>query len=178
MRKTISLVCHQCKQPFEKDLYEYRRWVKQGRTVFYCGLSCHMLLENKVSARPRSTRHLNPGNRLDSMSPFRWYMHAVRARIPRKGATDLTLEYLANLWSAQQGRCPFTGWDLELPLNAHGWPAGVRPHSASLDRIDALLGYVQGNVRFVSVMANYARNTFSDEDLRLFCSAVYLNSRL
>jgi len=33
-------------------------------------------------------------------------------------------------------------------------------------------GYIKGNVRFVSLMANYCRNEFTDEDVKLFCEAV------
>ena len=47
--------------------------------------------------------------------------------------------------------------------------------SASLDRIDNSKGYVQGNVRFVSVMFNFARNKFSDEEVIEFAQAVIKN---
>lgn len=45
-------------------------------------------------------------------------------------------------------------------------------YSASLDRIDNSISYMKGNVRFISVMANYARNTFDDEEVVKFAEAV------
>jgi hypothetical protein len=46
------------------------------------------------------------------------------------------------------------------------------PDRASLDRIDSSKGYVNGNIQFVSYMAQIAKNEFSDGELRSFCEAV------
>ncbi|MEO1764581.1 MAG: hypothetical protein AAFR83_22070, partial [Cyanobacteria bacterium J06629_18] len=55
----------------------------------------------------------------------------------------------------------------------------LHPKTASLDRIDSCKGYVFGNVQFVSLMANYAKRDFLEEELLRFCEAVnaiYLGS--
>lgn len=93
------------------------------------------------------------------------------AQTPRKGPTDLTAEYLKDLWDQQQGRCPFSGWALQLPDSTRKWRVKV-PACASLDRIDSTRGYFRGNVRFVALMANYARSSFEDDALVEFCRAV------
>jgi hypothetical protein len=36
---------------------------------------------------------------------------------------------------------------------------------------------MKGNVRFISLMANYARNSMSDEELLEFCRAVEKNNK-
>lgn len=60
-----------------------------------------------------------------------------------------------------------------LPQSIAGdWPKDSDRERASLDRIDNSNGYLQGNVRFVSKIANYARNEYSDDDLLEFCNAV------
>jgi hypothetical protein len=41
-----------------------------------------------------------------------------------------------------------------------------------LDRIDSSKGYIFGNVQFVSLMANYAKRDFLEEELLRFCEAV------
>lgn len=51
------------------------------------------------------------------------------------------------------------------------------PWNASLDRIDNAKGYIQGNVRFITVMANLARSTFTDEQVLEFCHAVVQNHK-
>ena len=53
------------------------------------------------------------------------------------------------------------------------WDSNVlHPKTASLDRIDSCKGYVFGNVQFVSVMANYGKRDFLEEELLRFCKAV------
>jgi len=80
---------------------------------------------------------------------------------------------LSNLWEAQSGVCPFTGWELKLPFHSTDWDKDDdKLKRASLDRIDNSKGYIKGNLRFVSLMANYCRNEFTDEDVKLFCEAV------
>lgn len=58
-----------------------------------------------------------------------------------------------------------------LPDGAIGW-AVRNPCNASLDRVDHAVGYLKGNVRFVTFMANVARSNFSDSELLGFCKAV------
>lgn len=94
----------------------------------------------------------------------------------RKGPTDLTPEYLKALWEEQGGACPFTGWLLELPKDTYGF-SEHSPRNASLDRVDNSKGYVQGNVRFIALMANIARCDFSDTEVVDFCRAVVENSQ-
>ena len=100
-------------------------------------------------------------------------MTRIRARAGKKGQSDIDLEYLKELWVDQQGRCPLTGWNMVLPVSTVGWAGGAIPESASLDRKNPKFGYVRGNVRFVALMANFAKHTFTDEDVRRFGEAVY-----
>lgn len=134
-----------------------------------------MVVSNQVSPRKGDTRHLDPGNKRDHLTPFRWFLarcqYRAKDRRRGRGPTDLTLEYLQTLWETQRGICPFTGWSLILPHNTNGWGEAT-PKNASLDRIDNTKGYVQGNVRYIAVMANYARRDFQDSDLIDFCKAV------
>jgi hypothetical protein len=86
---------------------------------------------------------------------------------------DIDLEYIKNLWEEQDGVCPFAKQKLELRTHTSKQKAG--PYSASLDRIDNNKGYIRGNIRFVSLIFNYARNTFSDEQVLEFCKQVTSN---
>lgn len=42
---------------------------------------------------------------------------------------------------------------------------GATPNSASIDRIDSKLGYVKGNIRIIPNWWNYAKHTWTDEQL-------------
>lgn len=171
--KTIRLECQKCGEPFDKNLSEYKRCCKRGQQRFYCGLSCHMSVANKTTPRGQDNwRQLDPANRRDEFTPFRWFLLRAKARRAKKGPTNLTLKSLQSLWSDQEGVCPLTGWALTLPDGAKGWLGGKSPRNASLDRLDHRKGYIKGNVRFVALMANVARKDFSDEELVAFCRAV------
>ena len=62
---------------------------------------------------------------------------------------------------------------MRLPISVAEWEGGGWDYrKPSLDRVDCTKGYVPGNVRFVTVMANYCRNRFEDKDLIGFCREV------
>lgn len=176
MSSDVPLVCSNPARGrrFEKPLNEYKRRVRRGQTDFYCGTRCSVIISNQKAPRKGGLANFGEkrGRRPDERTPFRWFVLRARQRAEKKGPTDLTPSYLKELWEKQSGVCPFTGWILLLPDSTNGWKAGAHPKNASLDRVDNDRGYVQGNVRFVSVMANTARGQFSDEELRHFCRAV------
>lgn len=174
METQVRLHCAQCGKVVLRPKKEYDRQVRKGRDKFFCTHSCHYNFYGLSNPNPQN---LHANNRRDGFTPFRWFLLRVRYRAGSKNQlrepSDLTLDYLKDLWSKQGGACPFTGWLLNLPLSTAGsWEDPGSPRNASLDRIDDTKGYVQGNVRFVCVMANYARNTYSDQDLIGFCRDV------
>jgi hypothetical protein len=119
-------------------------------------------------------------NRLDKLtgaseySPFRQHLKLARRRVKGKDRQcTITLQYLKELWEKQGGRCPYTGWELDNPETTKDWDnRPLHPRRASLDRIDSSLGYVPGNVQFVSVIANFAKCDFPEDVLLQFCKAV------
>ena len=108
-----------------------------------------------------------------NLQNIRTYVDGIRKEHSIKGESDITLEYLKELWEQQGGLCPFTGWELLLPKGSSysGDPGSM--YRASIDRLDNSKGYVIGNIRFISVIANYCRNTFTDDQVRLFCESVH-----
>lgn len=172
--KLIELTCGECGKVFSKEKKEYDRWIRNGRSHFYCTLTCSITQENKRNPRKGDVKNfggkLYPKKKND-LSPFRWFL--CRATHRDKEGMNLSVEFLQELWIKQSnGICPFTGWQLTLPSTTSGWGNIRAPNRASLDRIDNSVGYKQGNVRYVSVMANYARNTFSDKEVIEFGKAI------
>lgn len=176
--KCVSLICGECGKEFEKPRNEYNRRVRLGAEKLYCSLSCSSVNGNRVSPRKGDIKNFGDKRRRlikNDLSPFRWYIRRVWTRAKKKNyITDLTLEYLKGLWENQKGLCPFSGQKLILPEGSDTWSEDnpFSPYSASLDRIDNIKGYIIGNVRFVAVMANYARNTFTDEEVIKFSKEV------
>ncbi len=77
---------------------------------------------------------------------------------------DVSHEYLANLLLKQDMKCKLTGWDISA-LN-------VSNNTASLDRINSKLGYVEGNVQWVHKMVNMCKQNYSQEEFINMCKAI------
>lgn len=167
----ISLICNFCSKPFNRRLAEYERQIGKGNERVFCSRSCAAIDINARTVRKGNPEYLIFDNRRDEWTPFRWFILRARQR-KHKGETNITVEYLKELWDKQSSICPFTGWKLNLPDSTIGWKSGASPKNASLDRIDNNQGYIIGNVRFISIMANLARGTFKDEEVIEFCKAV------
>lgn len=171
-----TIKCEECKIDFERTVSEINR-SKRLRRFSFCSRSCSVAFGNRITPRG-TTEHLLKGSLADDLSPFRWYVARARYRSSsnanrqQKGPSNLTPEYLKKLWDEQTGVCPLTGWKMVLPFSSQGWKESNSPDRASLDRIDCSKGYVEDNVRFICVIANYARNAFNDVELQEFCKAV------
>lgn len=172
--KTIKLQCHSCGCEFEKSKGEYNRRVRLGKTHFYCNLTCSGKSEDnkKHISRVRSDYpvwELNQPKRYDEYSGFRVILKRIKHNEKRKNCY-LTLQDLKKQWDSQDGICPFTQYKMDLKLFPKtGSKSPQIPYQASLDRIDNSKPYEVGNIRFISLIANYARNTFTDLDLIKFC---------
>jgi hypothetical protein len=77
---------------------------------------------------------------------------------------DLTFEYLADLLIEQDFKCALTDWDIDA--------MDANKNTASLDRIDSSLGYVEGNVQWVHKMVNMCKQGYSQEEFLSMCRAV------
>lgn len=165
----VELTCTKCGKTFLRHPSEHRRSKSQGRA--YCSRSCLTSYSNShLRTKHGSTKGLVPDNKKDELSPFRWYLARIRQRQPDAG---LTLPDLQGLWEQQRGLCALSGLPMWLPETTGAHDTGVRnPWKASLDRLDPNKGYALGNIRFVTTMGNFCRNSFSDEDVRAFCRAV------
>ena len=175
--KLIEVICFNCGKTVQKEIKEYKRRIKSGKDRFFCNLSCATFTRNKENPPIGNIDNFRGEYReKDQYTPFRWFILRAKYRDKKKKyGYDLTVEYLKQLWDEQKELCPITGWKLILPENTrNGWSI-KNPMNASLDRIDNSKGYLQGNVRFISTMANMARNVFSDEELIDFCKSVVKN---
>lgn len=169
----IELECEICGKKFLREKGEHNRNLKKGRKV-YCSKSCNG--KSKVNldrlAAIDNTHLLNKGGdyRSDEYTPFRWHYNILVQNRQNKGVT-ISLHDIKELWELQGGICPFTMKKMELRTHAT-CREPLKPYHASLDRIDNEKGYEKGNVRFVSAMANVARQRWSDTELIQFCGLV------
>jgi len=171
--KITIVQCATCSKSVSKPTKEVKRRLKESHVKFYCNNSCSIrdiprMLEGNgnINNIPEDKRRV----KITEYSPFKYYMSRTKFGSAGKfhGPSNLTLEYLKQLWDTQAGLCPYTGYAMELPKDAKARDFKSRTKRASLDRIDSSKGYLQGNVEFVCLSANFAKNNCSKEELLEF----------
>lgn len=175
--KTINITCSSCGKTTPKPKNEINRQIRRGRTNFFCNRKCagkdnkNVERLQKFENNFKYTKYIRQP---DKYSNFRWYMKVIRQSSKQSNKEyDVDCEYLKDLWEEQKGICPFT--NKSLILRTHSKDSLKNPYSASVDRIDNTKGYVKGNIRFVALIYNYARNIFSDDEVINFCNNVVNN---
>jgi hypothetical protein len=176
----INLICEVCGNEFQRRPAEVNRSKKNSRKI-YCSLSCagKANADNFGDKRNKDVSKLKKGHELDEFSAFRCLFNSCKRHSQSrsdKREFSITLTDLKIQWDKQKGLCPFTGWNLFiLPTTNRRFSIPTRPDQASLDRIDSSKGYVKGNVQFVSLIAQYAKNGWDGEEVVKFCRAVVEN---
>lgn len=116
-----------------------------------------------------------PAGRLENM--LRNAIRRAKVRSYARGSekVGVTVADLINLFERQEGRCVMTGVTFSLEPAKGTWR---NPHAPSLDRIDLSIGYVPGNCRLITLIANVARSDFGDDAFYEMCTrAVEMRAR-
>lgn len=175
-RKYIKLNCEKCGKQFERELKEHTRNLKKNRKAF-CGISCAVSYSNIINPRINSYQNLidyfkynkHFSRKRDEYSVFRECVRRANSRIKQKPAklsnSNLDIDYLflKQLWDKQGGICPYSKIKMILPIDVYD---RALPTTASLDRIDSSRGYCKDNVQFVCLFVNYAKNGFTDLQIK------------
>lgn len=167
--KTITCICNYCGIPYEKQKGEYNRKIRKG-TPFYCSYSCGgKVVTEKRDSNNKSEETITRLRKLHSvnlskieLSEFRALLGRAKGSAKKRGIDfTITIEDLVCLWQEQKGKCNYLNVDLILPLRTNDYLKDKSPiYSASLDRIDSGLGYIPGNIQFVSRLLNFAKNSY------------------
>ena len=99
---------------------------------------------------------------------------AVKRGIP----FEITIEDIYEVAKRQNYRCAYTDWPLAFPGPKWYTPSVPKPIRASVDRIDSSKGYTPDNIQIISLMANQAKNNFTEAEFRQFCAAVCTHNHL
>jgi len=89
---------------------------------------------------------------------------ASKTRATKDGIPfNITRLEILDLFNAQNGKCALTGVEM-IPKS--GWT------SPSLDKMDPKLGYVSGNIQWVTKKANLMKSNLTMDELLEFCHSV------
>ena len=95
--------------------------------------------------------------------------HAARSRARSGGyESDVTPQFLIDMWHEQQGLCAVT----KVPMGLNFGEVRPPPDSVSIDRIDSSRGYYKDNVRLVTYIYNIARQDRTDDAVLEFARAL------
>jgi hypothetical protein len=117
---------------------------------------CECVIRGNKSANWKGTKDIS-GRYLNSIE---------KASQRRNIEWSISREYLQFLWENTNGTCAISG----LPI-----VFGSRSidNTASLDRKNHNVGYVEGNVQWVHKHINVMKNVFSEIDFLILCKVVY-----
>jgi hypothetical protein len=140
---TLSKVCRGCEATKEDSEFPVRK-DRSGRLRPYCR-DC----SNRISkARYRNHKR---------NSPFKHRCTRAKSRASNLNVDfDLTPEYLESIWT---GFCPVLGVPIDMDTDRRDELA------AELDRFQPKLGYVKGNVHWLSRKVNRIKNNVSIREL-------------
>lgn len=156
----LELTCSVCGKTFHRRASIERMNRKKFERIC-CSRKCASVVNHDMDIYERITTFLSAK------------LNDKRANV--KYPVTITEEDLVNQWKKQGGICPYTGVAMELrPIR--GRKASV-PYQASLDRIIPELGYVPGNIQFVSLIANYAKHEWTPDVILDFALKVVNNAR-
>jgi hypothetical protein len=177
----VKIICTECSKEHEIRQGDYNRKIKAGQNKFYCSLKCSGKADYKNNPNKlKKFKEVNAnrikkycGCRLDKYSPFKYHANKARSRSKIKGyQTDLTKEYLKEVWDNQNGICPYTGIKMEISRTSQDEDIKKTPTKASLDRIDPNIGYIKGNVEFVCYCINVMKNDFTKDQMINFINLI------
>lgn len=121
-----------------------------------CSFLARLRVDDHLSFKRRIRKFKKNG---DIFAPFKFALQRIKRNIAGSNKfvrCDLTYGFLYALWHSQGGVCPYTGHAMELEISQDD--RDLRgPCVASIDRIDSSLGYLEGNVHFVTQFANFAK---------------------
>lgn len=162
-RPQLEVICGnpECNVKFMKDGSEVRRSEKHGR-INYCSLSCSGKM-NHSYLQSGGIHKLEGKTKSDKYTGLREHLRRIKYR---NQEVNITLDDLYEQWTKQKGVCVYTGVELVHPLRKKDEPL---MYMASLDRIDSTIGYLVGNIQFISATANMAKNKMTHEQMVEFC---------
>ena len=182
--KKTKIICAECGKEHEIRQGDYNRKIKAGQDKFYCSLKCSGKADykNNPSKLEKNKGNISllkgyEANRLDEYSPFKYSLNKARSRSKERGEeTDLTLEYLKEIWEKQNGLCTYTNIIMEMPRSSQDEDIKKSPTKLSLDRINPDIGYFKGNVEFVCYCVNVMKNDFTKEEMIDFIKLIIKNN--
>lgn len=87
---------------------------------------------------------------------------------------NITIEFLDQLFKMQNKKCALSGLDISLPYQDQDRSVGN--YTASLDRINSNIGYIEENVQWVHKWVNKMKQNLQEDEFLFLCDAIVKHS--
>ena len=142
------------------------------RNCRHCSVEFETQKYNKLCCTVRCAnlfRYRNPVNLTAAVKyrgrSHRTFLMSLRTKLQTR--RDLDINLLLRLWEEQEGKCALSGRDMTYTCGN-----GIVQTNISIDRIDPLGPYEDGNIRLVCRQANIMKQRLSDDDLASWCKDI------
>ena len=153
-----------------------------GRTNYFVTCQCKCGTINKVrttalltnkskGCRCRSTDKLRETLEYVGDISQTFWSRQIKSAKNRNIQFNLTKEYAWNLFVKQNKKCALTGCDLILNKSISR-VKGANTITASIDRIDSTLGYIEGNIQWVHKDINKLKQDWDQNYFIQMCTSV------
>lgn len=147
-----------CGNEVERAASEIVRRANKSKTEYAYSCGC-----NTAPRREYTSKHGQAGE----LGGHRYSLIRT-ASVQRGYVFDVTIEYLWELFLAQDRKCMLSG----LPLYVSNRHAQGGEERASLDRINSDVGYIPGNIQWVHPTINFMKHAMPQERFIELCKAV------
>lgn len=97
------------------------------------------------------------------------YWHRIKDGAKERGfPISIDLAYMWDLFLKQDGKCALTGVEIRFGDRVRD----RENFTASLDRIDSKIGYIEGNLQWVHKIVNIMKGKLTDSEFIYWCSKV------
>ena len=87
---------------------------------------------------------------------------------------NLSKKYLWELYKKQSGKCALSNMNIDFESDSN---LSKNKGTASLDRIDSNIGYIEGNVQWVHYKVNIMKNEYSMDEFIKMCKLITEQNR-
>lgn len=158
-----------------QNIEKYQRWYKY-HVKCKCGLEKYVLastLRTGKSVCCRScSKYLGIG---DLSSTF--FSRIKEGAKARNIKMDITIEYAFNLLKSQKYKCALSGLNLIMSKTFSQDKIDCENSTtASLDRINSNLGYIEGNIQWIHKDINIMKNNYDEKYFIKMCKLIAKNN--
>jgi hypothetical protein len=145
---------------------EYISSSKDGRAEWLCLCDCGNY--TKTKAKYLKNGDTKSCGKCKEIIPQFYFYEIKKQAEKREIEFKLTKEYLTELFISQNHKCKLSGLDITMPTCCKE----KKYKTASLDRIDSNIGYIENNVQWVHKNINYMKMDLEQEIFIELCKKI------